>query len=125
MRRRKAKRSLPKEVVLKIDKDFHVDHQLEREYVRNTIATLSQYHIDVRWIRVTRTQHGRHYYINIDPPVDAPTANRLQYLLGDDPRRFDYNRARINSGLVEWNKLFESIGRKMVFAYGCSAEINR
>jgi hypothetical protein len=26
---------------------------------------------------------------------------------GDDSRRVDFNRARIESGLEEWNKLFE------------------
>jgi hypothetical protein len=55
--------------------------------------------------------HGRHYYIHIDP------ANRLQYLLGDDANRVDYNQARINSGLPEWNKLFETVGRQIRIVY--------
>jgi len=34
-------------------------------------------------------------------------------MLGDDPSQADYNQARIDSGLHEWNKLFEPIGRKL------------
>jgi hypothetical protein len=79
------------------------------------------HHESVEWIKATRTRHGRHYYIKIDPPVSAKTANNLQYLLGDDANRVDYNRARINSGLAPWNRLFESLGRKMVTLYRCKS----
>jgi hypothetical protein len=68
-------------------------------------------------VKATTTHHGRHYCIEIDPPVDAHTANILQYLLGDDPRRVNFNRARINSRLAHWNILFEAVGRKMTTLY--------
>ena len=90
---------------------------LEREYVEHAISLLRKHHARVEWIRATRTHHGRHYYIKIHPPVDAHTANKLQYLLGDDANRVDYNRARINSRLEEWNKLFEAVGRKLRILY--------
>jgi hypothetical protein len=105
--------SLPKESMLKIDKDCHIDAELECEYIQDALAILSRHGIHVVKIEATRTYHGRHYYFHLAEPVDACTANRLQYLLGDDPRRVDYNRARINSRLVGWNKLFETIGRKL------------
>jgi len=96
--------------VLKVDKDCDVDAALNREYLHAIIETCRKFGVDVLWIKVSRTAHGRHFYIGIDPPVDAHTANRLQYLLGDDSKRFDFNRARIRSGLMKWNKLFERIG---------------
>jgi hypothetical protein len=105
--------------VLKVDKDCHVSSQLEREWIRLALVILRIYHESVEWIEGTRTHHGRHYYIKINPPVDAHTANNLQYLLGDDANRVDYNRARINSRLEEWNKLFEDLGRRMVTLYRC------
>jgi hypothetical protein len=108
---------LLRESVLKVDKDCHVTSQLEREYIQQTIAILQRHHVNVEWIRATRTHHGRHYYIKINPAVDAHTANDLQYLLGDDASRVDYNRARINSRLEEWNKLFEASGRKLRTIY--------
>jgi hypothetical protein len=108
---------LPREGVLKVDKDCHVTQQLEREYIGHAISLLRKHHVSVESIRATRTHHGRHYYIKIHPPVDAHTANSLQYLLGDDASRVDYNRARINSRLEEWNKLFEAAGRKLVTLY--------
>lgn len=109
--------NLPKERVLKIDKDCHTDSKLEQEYIQDSLAILSRRGIMVLKIEATRTYHGRHYYIHLAEPVDARTANRLQYLLGDDPKRVDFNQARINSGLVRWNKLFEAVGRKTVTLY--------
>jgi hypothetical protein len=105
--------SLPRESVLKIDKDCHVDSGLEQEYVQHVKEILGSWSFAVKEIKATRTHHGRHYYIWIDPPADAYLANRLQYLLGDDSKRVDFNQARIDSGLQEWNKLFEAVGRKM------------
>jgi hypothetical protein len=110
MRKGGASASLPKESVLKIDKDCHVDTELSREYVHTIIDICRKHNVKVLWIKTSITAHGRHFYIKIDPPVDAQTANKLQYLLGDDPRRVDFNRARIESGLLGWNKLFERIG---------------
>ncbi|MFI5449669.1 MAG: hypothetical protein ACHQ03_07890 [Candidatus Bathyarchaeia archaeon] len=89
------------------------------------METVSKRHIRVERIQATRTPHGRHYYITIYPAVDADTANRLQYLLGDDPKRVDYNQARIESGLLEWNKLFESIGRRLSILYRQTQPQNR
>jgi hypothetical protein len=108
---------LLRESVLKVDKDCHVSSQLEREWVRVALVILRICHESVEWIKGTRTHHGRHYYIKIDPPVDAHTANDLQYLLGDDASRVDYNRARIISRLEEWNKLFEATGRRLRTLY--------
>jgi len=109
--------SLPNESVLKIDKDCHIDTELEHEYIQDSLAILSKRGIRVLKIEATRTYHGRHYYFHIAEPVDARTANRLQYLLGDDTNRVDYNQARINSRLVGWNKLFEAIGRQLRTIY--------
>ena len=117
MPKRNGSIKLPNESVLKVDKDCHVDPQLEREYIQNSVAILRKRNVSIKSIEATRTQHGRHYYFHIHPSVDASTANHLQYLLGDDPKRVDYNQARINSGLEEWNKLFEAIGRQLRTVY--------
>jgi hypothetical protein len=117
MRRRGASDSLPKEDVLKIDKDCVVDKDLEREYVRTVLDICGKHGIRVLWIRYTNTAHGVHYYIKINPPVDAMTANALQYLLGDDTKRFGFNKARIKSALVGWNKPFERSNAKLRTLY--------
>ncbi len=93
--------SLLREGVLEIDKDCHVDPALEREYIQNAKEILKGWGITGNEIKVTRTNYGRHYYIWIDPRMDAQLANRLQYLLGDDAKRVDFNQARIDSGLPE------------------------
>ena len=103
--------------VQKVDKDCHVSSQLEREYIRQTRAILRRHHLRVLSITATRTPHGRHYYIRIDPPVSPRVANNLQYLLGDDSKRVDYNRARVISRLKGWSKLFEDVDRRMTTLY--------
>ena len=116
-RRRDASASIPKTDLLKIDKDCVVDARLQREYVQTVIDVCQERGIKVLWIKRTDTAHGIHYYIRISPPVDARTANNLQYLLGDDSKRVGFNNARIDSGLVEWSKLFERANCKVTTLY--------
>jgi hypothetical protein len=115
MQRRNS--SLPRESILKVDKDCYIDSALEQEYIQDSLAILSRHGITVLKIEATRTYHGGHYYLYLAEPVGAHTANRLQYLLGDDSKRVDYNQARIDSVLTGWNKLFEAAGRKLVTLY--------
>jgi hypothetical protein len=122
MRRGDASANLPRESVLKIDKDCLADAKLNREYVHTIIDICRKHGVRVLWIKTSITVHGRHLYIKIDPPVDAKTANKLQYLLGDDSKRVDFNRARIESGLPRWNKLFERIGAILRTIYQDSRE---
>jgi hypothetical protein len=117
MRRGNRSTSLLKQDVLKIDKDCFVDATLNRQYVETILDTCRKHRVTVLSVKSTKTRHGRHFYIKIDPPVDAHTANNLQYLLGDDANRVDFNRARIESGLVGWNKLFEAVGRRLKTLY--------
>lgn len=109
---KKRKPALDKESTLKIDKDCFVDQDWIRDYVRMAIATCRLKGIEVMRIQMTRTRKGFHFYIDIDPPVEAELSNRLQWLLGDDCGRVDRNRVRIRSGLNGWNKLFETTGRR-------------
>jgi hypothetical protein len=106
-----------KVTMLKIDKDCYVHSSLIRDYVNAIRAICRIKGVKVTSVEMTRTQKGQHFYIGIRPPVQAHLANALQWLLGDDPRRFDYNRARIRSGYPDWNKLFEDIGRRFRTLY--------
>jgi hypothetical protein len=97
--------------VLKIDKDCFPDSKWVREYVRWAVSICRYYGATVIRIRACESRRkGVHYYIEITPPITAEVANMLQYLLGDDCERADHNRARIDRGLNEWNKLFERVG---------------
>jgi hypothetical protein len=103
---------------LKIDKDCHVNKQWIEDYVHLAILTCQRYQIKVHEIRMCPSQRkGLHFYIDINPSVEPKFANRLQWLLGDDCRRVDFNRARISSGLQEWNKLFEQPQRRLRTIY--------
>ena len=117
MRRRNEKRSLPETSLLKIDKDCFCEAELNRKYIQTIIHTCRKQNVRVLWVRFTFSRHGMHYYIKIDPPLEPEIANDLQYLLGDDAKRHAFNRARMKSGIAEWNKLFERIGAILRIVY--------
>lgn len=103
---------------LKIDKDCFVDQDWIDNYVEVIIETCRSFGITVESIRMCNSKRkGLHFYIAINPPVESMLANRMQFLLGDDSLRVDFNRARIESGLEEWNKLFEVAGRRLKTIY--------
>ena len=104
---------IDKVTILKIDKDCHIECEWLDDYV-HTIRTICHLHrVRVVSVRMCNSRSkGLHFYVEITPAIDADLANRLQFLLGDDCRRVDFNRARIHSGLNEWNKLFERIGTR-------------
>ncbi len=103
---------------LKIDKDCHVDKSWISDYVERMRSDCRSHGVRVLSIRMSRTKKGQHYYVDIHPAVSSEKANRLQWLLGDDCLRVDYNRARIESSLDDWNKLFERIGQRYETLYG-------
>jgi len=104
---------------LKIDKDCFVDQDWIDDYIhRIIIPTCRTFGTSVNSIKMCPSRRkGLHFYISITPPVEASLANKLQWLLGDDTLRVDFNRARIESGVAEWNKLFEVPGRRLRVIY--------
>jgi hypothetical protein len=93
---------------LKIDKDCHVHKSWQQDYIELIISQCRKFGVTVLSIKKCNSEKkGVHFYIKIKPHIDSNLANRIQYLLGDDSRRVDFNRARIKSGLNEWSKLFE------------------
>ncbi len=121
MERTKAAHSaieMEKARVLKIDKDCFVDREWRKNYLRLTLSVCRSFGLRVDSIKRCRSRRkGEHYYVEVEPPVEPELANQLQYLLGDDASRVDFNRARIRSGLNEWNKLFEEAGRRLRTIY--------
>jgi len=104
--------------VLKIDKDCFIDLNWLQDYMRLIVRTCQVHGVTVVSVRMCRSrQKGFHLYIEITPAVEPELANRLQWLLGDDCQRVDFNRARIGSGLNEWNKLFEEPGKRLRTIY--------
>lgn len=110
---------------LKIDKDCHVDTKWVEDYARLVVGTCRRHGIKVMAIRMCRSRRkGLHFYIDINPPISAELANRMQWLLGDDCQRVNFNRARIGSGLTEWNKLFEKPSVRLSVIYRSKAKCN-
>jgi len=100
--------------LLKIDKDCLVDAAWLKEY-RETIRLVLRRLHDLRPTAIVITpsrSKGSHVRIYLDRSISAATANRLQWLLGDDYARVDFNRARIDAGFDEWSKLFEKPARR-------------
>jgi hypothetical protein len=109
--------------VLKIDKDCNVDQSWILDYVEVVTSICQMKRVHVCYLEMSRSKKGLHFYIGIQPNVGSELANRLQWLLGDDCRRVDYNRARIRSRYPDWNKLFERIGQRFVTLYRCKVPV--
>jgi len=116
---------------LKIDKDCFIHKQWLGHYIHLIRSTCRRFGLRVLSIKECCSEtRGEHYYIKIRPAIDANLANMLQWLLGDDCQRVAFNRARIESGLSGWNKLFEVVGRRLRTIYGmqnaqCSSLLRR
>jgi len=118
---RNASRTGSKTCLLKIDKDCHVDPDWIEDYIRLVLTVSCWFHVAIDSIKMcTSRRKGLHFYIEINTPVNAQLANRLQWLLGDDCQRVDFNRARIESGLAEWSKLFERVNVRLRTIYHAS-----
>jgi hypothetical protein len=73
--------------------------------------------LTVIWVKICPSRRkGFHVYIRIDPPVSAWLALELHFLLGDDCLRCSF-KARVESGLAEWSKLFERANTKLRAVY--------
>lgn len=91
-----------------IDIDLDADKSWLTQYRQNVALVLRSHGLKATAIRTTPSRNkGYHVRIYLNKPITAHTANLLQWLLGDDCPRVDFNRARINAGFDEWNKLFE------------------
>ena len=108
---------------LKIDKDCFVDQDWIESYIKVIVDICSKRGITAESIKMCNSKKkGLHFYVKINPPIEPSLANQLQWLLGDDSQRVDFNRARIESGLVEWNKLFEVASRRLKTIYSVNGE---
>ena len=103
---------------LKTDKDCVVDRSWIEDYVALILWACGRFNVKVMSIAMCLSRRkGLHFYIRIQPAVPSVIANRIQWLIGDDCGRVDFNRARIEVGFKEWNKLFEEIGTKPRIIY--------
>lgn len=118
-RRSASSRSVENVSTLKIDKDCFVDPSWITDYVQCVVIPVcASFGHTVMSVEMCNSKRkGVHFYISIEPSVDADLANRIHWLLGDDCKRVDFNRARIESQLNEWNKLFEVPNRKLKTIY--------
>jgi hypothetical protein len=111
------------ENVLKIDKDNFPPNDWVGDYTRLVITVCKWFGLRVISIKKCESRRkGLHFYIEIFPVVSAQTANRIQWLLGDDCQRVAFNQARIESNLDRWNKLFEKAGTRLHRVYTGSNE---
>ena len=110
---------LNKVSVLKIDKDLMVSRSLLRDWVHIVVVpTCKAFAVTVRSVATCPSQRkGFHVYIQIESPIHAELAWRLQLYLGDDARRCSLNRARWRAGFSDWNKLFEDVRPRLSTIY--------
>jgi hypothetical protein len=101
-------KAVPDTRLLMVDKDCKVDSSWLKEYGDTIGLVLKSHNLKPTRIVVTPSRRkGFHVRIYLASPIPAEEANKLQWLLGDDCARVDFNRARIEAGFDEWSKLFE------------------
>ncbi len=106
------------ESVLKIDKDLHAEREWIDAYVHLVVEVCNWYDVTVESIAMCPSRmKGIHFYISLTQPVPPKTALLFMWLLGDDCRRLDFNRARVETALLEWNKLFEGPSTRLRTLY--------
>jgi hypothetical protein len=99
---------VPPTRLLMIDIDLAPSRPWLKHYRHKVKLVLESYGLRPTAIRITRSRSkGYHARIYLNEPVPGQFANMLQWLLCDDSPRVGFNRARINAGFDEWNKLFE------------------
>ncbi|MGA2785763.1 MAG: hypothetical protein ABSF09_13805 [Candidatus Bathyarchaeia archaeon] len=104
--------------VLKIDKDCYVPRSWIMDWVRLIVLPVCKnFGTEATYVRMSKSRKGLHFYIGISKPIHADLANRIQYLLGDDCRRVDFNRARIKVHYSGWDKLFEEENTRIIQLY--------
>ena len=99
---------LPPSKLLMIDLDITMDDSWLKHYRCMVELVLESFGFKATSVRITPSRsRGYHVRIYLNKPVPAETANMLQLLLLDDHGRVDFNRARINVGFDEWDKLWD------------------
>ncbi len=89
-----------------------------KQYIQTILHSCKKLNLTVETIQVCNSKNkGQHFYIELNQSIEAKAANFLQWLLGDDCRRVEFNRARIDSHLSEWNKLFEEPSVRLRYIY--------
>ena len=109
---------VPRTNLLLIDKDIIMGPEEIRAYLRLILILLHSYQLEPVSVQWCYSLHkGMHFYIHVSRPIDAKLAWLLQLLLGDDALRADFSRARIEAGVVHWNRLFERSNVKLRTIY--------
>lgn len=105
--------------VLKLDCDCWVSKRLLDDWVRFVAIPVCQAHgFPILTIQLAPSEHkGFHFLVTLEGDPTSEVANALQFLLGDDRKRYSSNRARIRAGLKEWNRLWEPPHQKWQTIY--------
>jgi len=93
--------------IAKCDLDFKPDPLLLSEYIytrKVIIVAMGYTPIKVNYVE---TEHGYHFWYHIQENLDDEDLVCLQFVLGDDLRRLEYNVLRLQANVFnEFNCLF-------------------
>jgi hypothetical protein len=112
------KLKVPRTDLLMIDKDIILNPEEMDAYLQHILAVVFSYRLEVVYVQWCLSLHkGMHLYVKLNKRIEAELAWLLQLLLGDDSVRADFNRARIEAGVRNWNRLFERANVKLHTIY--------
>jgi len=97
-------------VTLKVDLDYIPPYTTLTEWIQTRLSILGRFFLCPREIYYRKSRGGKGYHIIflIDAEMSDMQILTVQWLLGDDYKRCEYNEKRIRMGIADWNVLFES-----------------
>ena len=93
--------------VLKIDVDVKMDNVLLIDFLSTRLAILEKLGYELLDVNYRETKHGFHFWFKIAEDLDDKRKAEVQFLLGDDHRRCEFNFFRAKAGVFnDFNALF-------------------
>jgi len=99
--------------IFKVDVDVKLPKYYFKLFLKTRIAILKALNLKVIKVNYAETGKGYHFWFHVRSGVKLSDLDKcmLQFFLGDDHNRVNYNLIRVNSGLFrQFNCLFSSKG---------------
>jgi len=94
--------------ILKVDIDVKLDKRQFDIFLDTRMLMLKYLNLNVLGYSMSESQKGYHFWFIVDKDLSDRECAFLQFLLGDDIKRYKYNLIRVEAGCFgDFNVLFE------------------
>jgi hypothetical protein len=94
--------------VLKVDVDVKLDDEQLKTFIDSRILILRYLGFNEIHYTMSETQKGYHFWFIVQEDLDDKNCAFIQFLLGDDIKRYKYNLIRVEANCFkDFNVLFQ------------------